>query len=67
MSKFAERLKEVRDEKGLSQSALARAVGLSQACISKWESGERTPHVDCLILLAKFFGCTSDYLIGLED
>jgi transcriptional regulator with XRE-family HTH domain len=67
MTKFAQRLKEIREEKGFSQSSLAKAAGISQACISKWESGDRTPYIDYLYTLAKFFGCSSDYLIGLED
>ena len=67
MNKFKERLKELRIEKKLSQIDLAKATGISQAGIAKWETGDRTPSLDCLIILAKYFGVTLDYLVGLED
>lgn len=67
MNKFSERLKELREEKGLTQVQLAKAIGITQAGIAKWETGDRSPTIDSLIILVKFFGCTSDYLIGLED
>ena len=67
MNKFSERLKELRLEKNLTQSELAQETGISQAGIAKWETGDRNPSVDCLIILAKFFGVTIDYLVGLED
>ncbi|MBE7073983.1 MAG: helix-turn-helix transcriptional regulator [Clostridiales bacterium] len=40
---------------------------MSQAGIAKWETGDRTLSMDCLIMLAKFFKVTIDYLVGLED
>ena len=67
MEIFAERLKELRTEKGLSQRELAKAVGLTQGAITHWENGVRSPSGEALILLAKYFGVTSDYLLGLED
>lgn len=67
MEVFAERLKELRIEKGLSQNQLAKATGLTHAAISRWESGLRQPTAAAIITLAKFFGVTSDYLLGLED
>jgi len=67
MAKFTERVKELREERGLTQTQLAQAAGLSQAAIAKWETGDRTPSMDSIIILAKFFGCPSDYLLGLED
>ena len=67
MNKFSERLKELRLEKNLTQTELAQETGISQAGIAKWETGDRNPSVDCLIILAKFFGVTIDYLVGLED
>lgn len=67
MNKFAERLKELRIEKNLKQSDLAKQISVTQPAIAKWETGERSPSIDILIVLAKFFGCTIDYLVGLED
>ncbi|MBO5022390.1 MAG: helix-turn-helix transcriptional regulator [Clostridia bacterium] len=67
MNKFAERLKELRIEKGLSQAQLAKATGISVRAIGMWEGKQRTPNIEAIILLAKFFEVTSDYLIGMSD
>lgn len=67
MNDFIERLKELRIEHGLTQTQLAKETGISQAGIAKWETGDRTPSMECIIILAKYFGCTTDYLLGLED
>ena len=67
MNKFAERLKELRLEKNLTQTKLANDTGLSQAIIANWERNLKTPTLDNLIILAKYFGCSIDYLAGLED
>lgn len=67
MNKFAERLKELRLEKELSQVQLAKNTGLSRAAINLWEKDLRVPNINAAIVLAKFFGVTTDYLLGLED
>jgi len=67
MNKFAERLKELRDEKCLSQSDLAKELKISPACINRWEKNLRVPNIDSIILLCNFFNVTAGYLIGLED
>lgn len=64
---FKERLKELRYENGLTQTKLASETGISQAGIAKWETGDRTPSMDALICLAKYFKCSIDYLVGLEE
>lgn len=67
MNKFAERLKELRIEKGLSQRDLAKAIDLSQAAIVHWENNRRVPSANVIILLAQFFEVSTDYLLGLKD
>lgn len=67
MNKFAERLKELRTEKGLSQIILSQRTGISQSAIGRWELNQRIPTIENIITLCKFFDVTSDYLIGLED
>ena len=67
METFAERLIELRTEKGLSQSELAKQTGLSRIAILHWEHGDRVPLATAIIILAKFFGVSADYLLGLED
>lgn len=67
MVKIGERLKELRQEKNLTQTELAKNIGLSQAGIAKWETGDREPSADCIILLAQYFDVTTDFLLGVED
>lgn len=67
MNKFAERLKELREEKNLTQYELSKKVNISAACINRWEKNLRITNIDSIIILCQFFGCSSDYLIGLED
>lgn len=67
MEKFAERLKELRIEKKLTQDKLAEETGLSQAALANWERGKRSPAAYAIITLAKFFGVTTDYLLGVTD
>lgn len=64
---FRERVKELRIEKGLSQMQLARALDISQSAIAKWELGKTEPTASAIILLARFFNETTDYLLGLSD
>lgn len=62
------RLKELREAAGYkSQQALADALGISQSTVGNWESGRRSPKRTTAIRLAKFFGVSVDYLLGLTD
>ncbi|MCL2556024.1 MAG: helix-turn-helix domain-containing protein [Firmicutes bacterium] len=67
MKNFAERLKELRKEKGLSKLAMAKSLQISDAAIGRWERGERTINAELLIKLADFFDVSVDYLLGRTD
>lgn len=58
-----ERLKRRREFKGLSQQALGEAVGVTQAAISGFETGEKTPRVQTLQKLANELDCTVNDLL----
>ncbi|MBO5479839.1 MAG: helix-turn-helix transcriptional regulator [Clostridia bacterium] len=64
---FAERLKELRIEKGVGQVEIAKAIGVSKGIISLWENGLREPKLSNLIALAQLFEVTIDYLAGIEN
>lgn len=65
---FQTRLKELREAAGYkSQQSLADALGISQSTVGNWESGRRSPKRTTAIQLAKFFGVSVDYLLGLTD
>lgn len=67
MEKFSERLKELRNETGVSMKRLAEAIGVSDASVCKWENGIAEPKVTYLIKLSEFFNCSVDYLVGKCD
>ncbi len=64
---FAQRLKELRKEKGVSQAVLSSALGLSQQAVGKWETGRCTPDPQTLAELAAYFNVSSDYILGVEN
>lgn len=67
MEKFVERLKELRIEKGLSIQALAKEVNIGSSSICRWENCQADVKGSQLIILAKYFNVSIDYLMGLED
>ena len=67
MIRFYDRLKELRIEKQLSQKELAEMIATGQSSISAWERGEREPLARQIVLLANFFNCSTEYLLGISD
>ena len=67
MNKFSERLKELRLYKGLSLEALSREVKIGSSSLSRWENCQADVKGTQLVVLAKYFGVSIDYLMGLED
>lgn len=63
----AERIKELRQEKNLSQSMLAQKIGVSQKAIDYWERGINEPKATYIVRLADFFDVSTDYLLGREN
>jgi len=67
MSVFSRRLKELREEKGLTQEQLGEMLKISRKTISSYESGKAQPPMDTLHKLAKILNTSADYLLGLTD
>lgn len=67
MKIFAQRLKSLRKEIGLSQEALAKKLNLDKSTVAKYETEKISPSIEMLIIFAKFFKVSSDYLLGLEE
>lgn len=61
------RLKELRDEKNLTQEDIAQAINTSRPNISRWEKELNEPAASQIVKLADFFGCSTDYLLGRSD
>lgn len=64
---FKDRLKELREERELSQDKLAKAIKTYQQAIARWENGIVLPDTQTVIQLAIFFDVSTDYLLGLSD
>ena len=63
---FPERLSYLMRIEKLSQSELARKIGISQSAICNWLNGKKEPSIESLWKLADYFDVTVDYLIGKE-
>ncbi len=63
---YAKELKQHREMNGLTQADVARATGLNQSSISRWEEGKRSPSIEYCIILADFYGISLDELVGHE-
>lgn len=62
-----DRLKNERENKGFTMSALGEAIGVAKQTINSYEKGEKQPTISNLIKLCEVLDCSSDYLIGLSD
>lgn len=67
MEIFAERLKELRIEKGLSLEKLAKEVKIGSSSLCRWENCQADVKGFQLVILAKYFKVSIDYLMGLEN
>lgn len=59
-----ERLRQLRMEKGMTQTTLARSLSVSKAAISTYENGLRNPPDNTLVDMAHFFQCIRRLLTG---
>ena len=65
--KFNEKLKELRNEKKLTQKQAAQLLNISTTCYSGYEQGYREPDFKTLVKICRLFEVSSDYLLGLAD
>ncbi len=66
-NEFGKRLKELREEKHLSQKEAGDIFHVKGPSFSRWETGVMEPDFDTLKKIAEYFGVSADYLLGLED
>ena len=67
MSTFANRIKSLRIEKGLTGTELSAMFNQTKSAVSSWERRDRTPSQETLITLAVYFEVSLDYLLGMSD
>lgn len=59
-------IKKLREERGLSQEDLAKALGVTNQAVSTWETGKRLPRMGVIEKMSVLFGVSKSYLIGEE-
>ncbi len=64
---FAQILRQLREDKGLTQEQLASVLGLSQQTIDHYEKKRVSPKIDTVQKIAQYFNVTVDYLLGRTD
>ena len=67
MMKLTKRLEELRIEKGVSQTQVAKDIGISKSAYNYYENGIKEPTASVLIKLADYFNVCIDYLVGRQD
>ena len=67
MSLLSDRIKELRLKKGYNMRQMATALNLPYTTYVNYEKGEREPNSETIVLMSKYFGVTSDYILGRED
>ncbi len=61
------RLRDLRNNKHLSQTQVAKRLSLTRASISGYENNLASPSIDVLVKLALLYGVTTDYILGLDN
>lgn len=64
---FADRLRELRIRKNMTQGELSKATGLTQSAIAMYETGKREPKIEVMELLADYFNVDMNYITGKTD
>lgn len=64
---FAERIRELRLERGLTQEELGEIIGVKRFSIYSYEKGRACPEMKGLVALAEFFDVSIDYLAGRTE
>ena len=67
MTNFPERLRQLREERGVSQASVSKELGVSRYAVYSYEKGKTSPTLDGLVALADYFDVTVDYLLGRSD
>ena len=67
MKTFSEKVKELRKEKGLTQAEIAKILNIKQQSYLRYEQNTAEPSFEILINIARFYGVSTDYLLGLSD
>ena len=65
--KVYKRIRDLREDKDLSQTQVAKEINVSQRTYSYYENGERTIPPEILVALAKYYNVSADYILEISD
>lgn len=63
---IADKIKMLRESKNLSQTDLAKKLGITRSSVNAWEQGFSSPSTGYLVELSNLFSVSTDYLLGLK-
>ena len=63
---IAEKIKLLREKRNMTQTDVAKELGITRSSVNAWEMGISVPSTQYVIELAKLFGVSTDYLLGLD-
>lgn len=63
--KFNERIRALREDRDMTQTEIAKVIGVAQSYYSKQERGEKPFQIEQIITLCKYYGVSADYILGL--
>ena len=61
------KLRQLREEQGLTQKDIATRLGVYPSAVTRWESGEKRPELPNLVKLADLYDVSLDYLLGRTE
>ena len=62
----ADRIKSLREQNGMTQSALAKKLNVTRSAVNSWEMGISVPSTTILVDLARLFHVSTDFLLGVQ-
>ena len=64
---IADKIKDLREKQNLTQTALAKRLGITRSSVNAWELGISVPSTQYIVELAHIFHVSTDYLLGLTN
>ena len=61
------RLRDLRDNRGVSQDVVAEACNISRVALTRYENGQRAPRIEIAARLADYYGVSVDYILGRDE
>lgn len=63
---ISDKIKELREQAGYSQSQLAKKLDVTRSSVNAWEMGLSAPTTQYIVALSKLFHVSTDYILGME-